>query len=826
MKRRPHHAAAKAQPKATPARPRTPTHPHSRKRLWVFAASSALLSPLLLFLLVEMVLRLVGFGHPASFLLPARIKDQEVFIQNDRFGWRFFGPDLARQPSPLIIPKLKAPNVIRVFVFGESAAYGDPQPEFGLPRLLEALLSARFPGTKFEVFNVAMTAINSHAVLPIARDCARHHGDIWVLYMGNNEIVGPYGPGTVFAQKTPSLAWTRSALALKATRCGQALERAVARLRPRSFQEKEWGGMQMFLKHRVRSDDPSLTVAYSNFARNLGDILALGRACGAKIVVSSVASNLKDCAPFASQHRKDLTAAELTRWDELYRSAVDAQTKTDPQRALEYYGQAAHIDDTFADLHFRRAQYALALGQDSEALREFTRARDEDTLRFRCDSRLNRILAQVASGQEQQGILFSDVQPVLAQSSQHGVPGAECFYEHVHLTFEGNYRLGLTLAQQVARLLPATVTSTASTNHSWPSIDDCARRLAWTDWSRHQAVLQILGRLEDPPFTTQLNSAEQKRRLREQLEQVMPATQPSGLQAAASQCRQALAISPNDWQLLQSLAQIEEAFGDVQSAADSWRRVTDMLPYQPELWEAFGNALAKARHPADARAAFEQALRLDPNAIAARTGVGQLLLAERNYLRASQQFEQALKIKPYWCPAHLGLGKAYEALGRDSDAQAQFQAAMKDRINTFASFNALGQVCFEKKWYDQAATNFTDALRLNPADAATHVNLGMCLGQLGRHAEAGSHFAEAVRLDPNLAEAHARLGLEFGRQGNDAGAVEKFAEAIRLKPESIEVRLNLGIALSKQQRLAEARQQFQEVLRRSPTNQIALKYLR
>ncbi len=71
-----------------------------------------------------------------------------------------------------------------------------------------------------------------------------------------------------------------------------------------------------------------------------------------------------------------------------------------------------------------------------------------------------------------------------------------------------------------------------------------------------------------------------------------------------------------------------------------------------------------------------------------------------------------------------------------------------------------------------------------------------------------------------------RLGLEFGRQGNDAGAVEKFAEAIRLKPESIEVRLNLGIALSKQQRLAEARQQFQEVLRRSPTNQIALKYLR
>ncbi len=644
--------------------------------------------------------------------------------------------------------------------------------------------------------------------------------------MGNNEIVGPYGPGTVFAQKTPSLAWTRSAVALKATRCGQALERAVARLRPRSFQEKEWGGMQMFLKHRVRSDDPSLTVAYSNFARNLGDILALGRACGAKIVVSSVASNLKDCAPFASQHRKDLTAAELTRWDELYRSAVDAQTKTDPQRALEYYGQAAHIDDTFAELHFRRAQYALALGQDSEALREFTRARDEDTLRFRCDSRLNRILAQVASGQEQQGILFSDVQPVLAQSSQHGVPGAECFYEHVHLTFEGNYRLGLTLAQQVARLLPATVTSTASTNHSWPSIEDCARRLAWTDWSRHQAVLQILARVEDAPFVTQLNWAEQKQRLRGELEHSLSATQPAGMHAAESQCQEALAASPNDWHLLETLAHLKEALGDAQTAADLWRRVTDLLPFQPEVWDALGSVLAKAGRPKEARAAFEHALRLDPEAIVARTGLGQLFLSDGDYPQAAQQFGAALKIKPYWCPAHLGLGKAYEALGRGSDAQAQFHAAMKDRINTFASFNALGQVCFEKKWYDEAATNFTDALRLNPADAAAHVNLGLCLGQLGRHAEAGGHFAEAVRLDPNLAEAHARLGLEFGRQANDAGAVEQFAEAIRLKPESIEVRLNLGIALSKQQRLAEARQQFQEVLRRSPTNQIALKYLR
>ena len=71
--------------------------------------------------------------------------------------------------------------------------------------MLESLLSLRHPGTRFEVVNAAMTAINSHVILPIARDCARADGDIWVLYMGNNEVVGPFGAGTVFGPATPPL---------------------------------------------------------------------------------------------------------------------------------------------------------------------------------------------------------------------------------------------------------------------------------------------------------------------------------------------------------------------------------------------------------------------------------------------------------------------------------------------------------------------------------------------------------------------------------------------------------------------------------------------
>src|ERR1035437_5011647 len=114
-------------------------------KLWRVRLFALIAVPLLFFAVVELTLRLAGFGYPTSFLLPSTNHVQETFVQNNQFG-------------------------CRIFVFGESAAYGDPQPRFGLPRMIEALLGLHHPGVKSEVVNVAMTGINSHVIVPIARE--------------------------------------------------------------------------------------------------------------------------------------------------------------------------------------------------------------------------------------------------------------------------------------------------------------------------------------------------------------------------------------------------------------------------------------------------------------------------------------------------------------------------------------------------------------------------------------------------------------------------------------------------------------------------------
>jgi tetratricopeptide (TPR) repeat protein len=790
----------------------------SRRRLWVFRIGAAL-SPIFLFLVLEGALRLFGFGHPTSFFLPATINGHRVWKQNDHFADRFLGREMAREPFPLAISVTHPANTIRVFVFGESAAFGDPQSEFGLPRMLQAVLEKRFAGTQFEVINAAMTAINSHAILPIARDCPSQPGDIWVLYMGNNEVVGPYGAGTVFGLRAPRMFFIRCSLALRGTRCGQMLERIIASLDKRPASKKEWGGMQMFLASRVRADDPHMARVYNNFQGNLADIISEGRRKGAKIVVSTVASNLKSCAPFASLHRADMAGPDLEKWDELNRKGIEAQQAGHLTEAAEQYRQAAQIDDTFAELHFRWGQCCVGQGQKDEGLQHFRRARDLDTLRFRCDSRLNEIIRATASNRETESLRLADCETALEHAEQENV-----FYEHVHFSFEGNYLIAVSLADQITKLLPESIVAATRSQPVWPTLEDCARRLAWTDVSRREAASMIYNRLNDAPFTNQINHSEQMSRVRRQLEDLTPAIQPAGLKEAASRCREAISISTNDWVLHSLLGRLEQRLGDFANAAKSWQCVVDAVPSYVEGWQMLGTALAEEKQNDQALAAFEHALEIEPDTINARMGIGQIFASERKFDQAALEFQKALKIKHYWGPAHLGLAKAQDATGKKQEAELHFREALKDRINTPASFKMLGQVSFEKGWLAEAARNFSDALRLDPSDAVTHLNLGLTLGKLNRQPEARAQYAEAVRLDPNLAEAHARLGLELGREGNDAGAVEQFSEAVRLKPDYLEARLNYGIALTKQQRTAEAREQFQEVLRRNPTNAVARKY--
>ena len=266
-------------------------------------------------------------------------------------------------------------------------------------------------------------------ILPITKELAHYEADAWVLYMGNNEMVGPYGAGTIFGGRAPSTNYIRTILTLKKYRIVQWFERTLYNITNNSSAPKEWGGVNMFAENKLRFDNPAKEQAYQNFERNVAGIFKHAAHKNIPLFASTVVSNLKDCSPFISLHREDITAQELEHWKNAYVSGQREFENQNYTEALKTLNEAAVYDDTFAELEFIRATCMHELEDDANALMTFKRARDLNALCIRADSRINNILRRQASENKNDNVHFIDMVHEF-EGANFLITGEKHFYEH------------------------------------------------------------------------------------------------------------------------------------------------------------------------------------------------------------------------------------------------------------------------------------------------------------------------------------------------------------------------------------------------------------
>ncbi len=476
------------------------SEPVSPWRLWFFRFSLTIAAPVCLLLLLEGALRILDVGYSTTLMEPCTIHGRPFSCYNMFFPAPFFPPGMIKTPQFFSLAPDKAANTCRIFVLGESAAMGDPDPAYAFSRYLEVMLRQRFPAMKFEVVNTGMVAINSHVSLRMARELANYKPDLFLVYVGSNEVVGPFGPGTVLTRSSMNPAAIRASLFVRSTRIGQLMTTAG---RART----EWRGMEMFLDKQVRADSPRLEPAYRNFEANLRGIVEAARGAGAHVLLSTIATNLRDCAPFASLHREGLSTDSLQTWSASVKQGAALEITGAYEDALTSYEAAAKLDDQFAELHFRMARCHWALGNYEAAKQHFVRARNLDVLRFRADSRINEVIRSVATSSGT-SVQFLDAQSLFASESRNGVVGGELLYDHVHFTPLGSYLLARAAFGQVVLTLPAAVGGAPSNIEPLSEVE-CERLLAFTAHDRARVASEMADRLQRPPFTSQLNHFDQ-----------------------------------------------------------------------------------------------------------------------------------------------------------------------------------------------------------------------------------------------------------------------------------------------------------------------------
>jgi tetratricopeptide (TPR) repeat protein len=751
LKRPPKKSKSKRPPEfANPREPagnRVFVKPPTSNRQWLFRLVAMIVIPLVLLGGIEVALRLAGYGFSPSLFNEIQIGNGEFFVNNDAFGLRFFPPQLTRFTAPFCMAARKPADTYRIFILGESAAMGDPEPAYGASRYLEALLSERYPKTHFEIINLGMTAIDSHVILPIACECARHEGDLWIIYMGNNEMVGPFGAATVFGAKAPPLAMIRLNLAIQKTRLGQLLMNLGRKLKGGNANAPSWGGMEMFLGNQLPADDPRKEVVYQNFSRNLHDIVKVGLDSGAKILLNTVAVNLKDCAPFASLVNSNLPPTDRAQFDQFFKEGVQAEDQGHFADAAQKFELAATLDPKVAELQFRWGKSLLQLTNYAAAREHLQLACNDDALPFRADSRINAIIRNEHKKIGGDSLILFDAAAALAAETPENICGQETFYEHVHFNFDGAYRLGHVWAEQVAELLPAETTRDDATN-GWATQETCERRLGLTDWNRSLIIQHMIERLRGPPLSSQLDSTDRLKTLEDRVNELQSRMNAAAAARVREDFQDTLEQSPDDYYLRGNFALFLQSVGDLPGAIAQWRCIHDLIPQ-------------------DCVTDFQ---------------LGRLLEMQHQWVEAESLLREAVTIRPSLTQGWIELGNVLASQGKFEPALASYSRARQQLPRDPQTIFRIGMVLAKLNRHTEAIENYRAAIKLAPANWETHFELGGELDSANRLDEAGNEFGEAARLNPNNPLTHFNYGVLLAKQGLLDEARREFEETLRLEP--------------------------------------------
>jgi tetratricopeptide (TPR) repeat protein len=703
--------------------------PIAGRKKWALRVLLVFLAPLLLFAVLEGVLTLARRGHPTDFFVP--LSNDGRFYSNPDFGITFFGRDLNRHPGEIRLAKTRPENTFRIFVLGGSAAFGTPDTAFSFARVLEAMLAQQFPDTRFEVVNTGMVAINSHVVYRIARECRRFQPDLFIVYMGNNEVVGPYGPGTALLNFQRSLRMIRAQIALRRTRIAQQIEGFARRDTPR-----EWQGMNMFLEHRVTAFDPRLESVYGNFRANLHDICRVAGSESVPVILSTVVTNLKDLPPFASVHREGLSTSGKSRWEALFNDGAALQREGQFEAACEKFEEAMQIDDAYAGLHFRAGRCLLEMGKEDAAQARLIRARDLDALRFRADSRMNDIIRETAGGLATHGVHLVDAADRVSLEDD-----AELLYEHVHLTFEGNYALAGAIYPKVVQLLPRSVQERGEAEAPPPSLERCAEWLAFTPHARFTGREKINELTARSPFPEARRAGD-----RAALDQLRAALTSQALASMASGTQARVEARSEDAHLRIVFGRLQMLRGEYASAAESFRQGLAIYPPGANLRFLLGKSLFGAGQTDEAARELGRVLAQVPN--------------------NSQGLQELAKIR--------------HALGDSREALVLLQRALELTPESPGLRVSIGRIYLHTRQPGPATAHYLKAIELDPEWADAHAELGVCLTLLNDHDAAVKSFKQAIRYQPDSADVHYQLALAYARLSNSDAAQIHYDKAAAL----------------------------------------------
>jgi tetratricopeptide (TPR) repeat protein len=411
----------------------------------------AVLLAVLPFLLLEGSLRFFDVGTVAGeatagfggSLLFEFDEDEETYT-TARHRLLFFGPqEFARE---------KPPRTFRIFGLGGSTVHGRPYENgSSLLKWMELELEGRDSTREYETVNCGGLSYASYRLATLLGEVLQYDPDLIVVATGHNEFLEDRS----YRSERKQPAWVRWLARQGSQLRTVTLARQALQGEP-DEQDALDEASDLEPEVEARLDTKSGYASYHRDEQWRQDVidqyeesmLAMVEACRtAKVplILVNLGENLRDCPPFKSEHRAELSADLLQQWQALFDRATELDD-ADPAEALKLYRQAETIDGEYALLSFRMARCYDRLGEWAQAREYYRQARQLDICPLRMIEELHERLQRVANETDTPLV---DAQALAVEASPDAIPGNNCFMDHVHPDIGSHQQIGRLLADKV-----------------------------------------------------------------------------------------------------------------------------------------------------------------------------------------------------------------------------------------------------------------------------------------------------------------------------------------------------------------------------------------
>ncbi len=397
----------------------------------------------------------------------------------------------------------KSANEFRIFCLGGSTVQGRPyRPETSFGQWLELELNATGSNNTFNVVNCGGISYASYRLRPVLKEVLNYEPDLIIVATGHNEFLEDRTYDSVKSRSGIRLRVEDSARSLRTVMLLRKLVGGEPRVEPTEETEPLPDEVETRLDNDAgyasyHRDEEWRAQVCDEFAASVTDMAETCNAAGVPIVLVRLGGNLRDCPPFKSEHRVDLSVEDEQTWQALFDEAA-AVAEKDAKKALELYQRAARIDDQYPLLHFRIARTLDRLGRFNDALVSYQAALDQDICPLRMSTTIVERLKAIAT---EHSVPLVDAESAVAAMSPHAISGYDVYIDHVHPTIGAhqriateivhtlreqkmfNFKTSLTVTQR-RQLYKAQIQQLESTYYS-----NGRRRIGWLEgWARRQRL--------------------------------------------------------------------------------------------------------------------------------------------------------------------------------------------------------------------------------------------------------------------------------------------------------------------------------------------------